>query len=502
MVILSVGLAFAQVDQPDLDLVEAAQVCSVAKIERALANGADVTAERWIRPPHRRGFFRVRPRGRWTTGLQQATRCALAGKDRPLELLLAAGAPVDLATTDEPPSLHLALSASAEGERRGAGVAERLLAHGARLDATYRERLAIDALYDPEQDGSDAEVAAGRVLVEAGVPSIELLCSAVRQGDRQAVARTGADRNGTCRGGSPLLWAAEAGQMEVVAQLLDDGAPVDAGARRLVGDGWMTPLHVAVAAEHPAVVARLLEAGASPDASAGPAWAPVVRPLQVALAGTSPEVVEALVSGGASRAVWLPPDAPEGPWRTVFDPGWSDLRDVRPLDREEAAVAHVRAKMLEGDAGSWDPSWERAIGAWGPVALSTLWAEAADDALVPGAIDGSTCGTLGEPKDLRGAWGKPDREGGRWAQRWRWDGAEALVTRERFPGRWTVARQTGPADRPCQALVRRTAPQAMLLLGPPDGVAVDRLRWAHWPASVELELDEDGKVRGWTLVGR
>ena len=524
---VSLWLAVALAGPPDdsvgalvgsVDLLTAAAACDRRGVDAALAVGADLAYEERRRPPHSGGFLRslFPPKRRWTSPLHEATRCALKGSPAVLRRLLEAGARADHATEDQAPPLHKALAAAGGGDRDAIEAVGLLLHHGAQPMAIYRGRTALGALYDSEGARSAEQVAAEALLADAGVPAGEWLCAAAAAGDQRAVGahlEAATDLPGMlsldCQGGSPLVAAARAREGGTLTLLADAGAPVGEASRRLVGGRWVTPLHLAVAEGWTAGVEVLLAAGAPVDLLSGPSWATPEPPLAVGLQLREPEqrqaMVSVLVEAGASREVWVPPsDQGSGTWRTVFTPGSElpDLRGERPLNAEEAAAAFVAERVTERNAGSLAGPWRRALEQWPPPALAALWWQAGDDVPVEVAdLSADRCGDMPSPRELRALHGRPSRDGGRWAQRWAWAEAEALVVRDRRPGRWTVLRATGTATRPCAALVGHSRAHALLRLGPPDGTAVDRLRFApdRGDTSVEVMLEDD-RVVSWAWV--
>jgi len=502
------GAAYAD-DVADEQLVHAAYACDERGVVAALDHGAAPDAELHWRPP-KKGFFGTLFPGqrRWTTPQHEAVSCALEGKDAPLVAVLEAGAPVDLATKDHSPVLHQALAAAGRGERRAAGVAAMLLERGARPLDRYRGRAAAHALYGAEPPRTKHEAAAEALLLDAGVPEVELVCAAAEEGDvaalDHALGKWPETLQARCTAGSPLLAALGERQLGAARTLLEAGAAVDASSRRIVGGTWLSPLQVAVASHWSAGVALLLDHGVSPEMASGPAWSQPVRPLETALridsAAEREAMVTALVAAGASRTAWAPTD--EGPWRSVFDPGdgLPDLRGERALNEEEAAIAAVSARQRDVADGVAGPGWADALDQWGPPTLAQLWQDAGLDELPPRLGRGS-CSLLPEVSELKKRHGKPARSEGRWAQRWTWPDAEAVVVRERAPGRWALLRVTGAVDAPCQALVGQPVAAAMLMLGPPHGTTHRRLRWGDGVYDVGVEaLIDQGVVVGWEQV--
>jgi len=509
-----VALAHAGAPMADLQLVDAAVDCDVPRLEAALDAGASPDAEAHLRPPSRGFLASLFPKKRrWTSALYAATGCALGGRGEPLEVLLRAGATVDGATEDRPPPVHRALAAAGRGEGLGVEVAARLVAAGARPTDRYRGRSAAHALYDDEAPRSDAEAAAEEVLVDGGVAPVRLLCAAASDGDVAAVdalvERWPDAAGGRCPEGSPLIAAVARRRAGALSVLLEAGGGrrgVD--AHRVVDGAWVSPLVVAVADGWDEGVALLVGAGASPDAPAGPPWARALPPLGVALSLDAPAareaVVRALVHGGAERSVWAPPTADGEPWRSVFTPGdgLPGLAGPRPLSEREQAVAEVSA--WQADPAGAGP-YGVAVGGFSPPVLSRLLWQAGDQRPAqPLDLTPSRCGPLPAPRDLRRAHGAPEREGGRWAQRWRWgEERAALVVRDRWPGRWEVVQATGPDASPCTELVGLPAAAAVLRLGPPTATGAGRLRWGgvlYGSLEVEVDVGPDGTVDSWQLL--
>lgn len=97
-------------------------------------------------------------------------------------------------------------------------------------------------------------------------------------------------------GWTPIHCACSVGDMQVVAKLLNKGAPVD------VRDGknkW-SPVHYAAAHGYPDLIAPLAEAGADVNAVSGPQGN---TPMHIAAEFGVPDVVEALAKRGAKTDV-------------------------------------------------------------------------------------------------------------------------------------------------------------------------------------------------------
>jgi uncharacterized protein len=131
------------------------------------------------------------------------------------------------------------------------------------------------------------------------------IADAARAGDRQAVLdliAQGADVSAARGDGTTALhFAAERGDEELVAILLDAGATVDPPTRI----GHHTPLHLAARNGNGAVVRRLLAAGADPGLRTDPAR---ITPLHLAAASGDAASVAALLEAGAEV------DARESAW--------------------------------------------------------------------------------------------------------------------------------------------------------------------------------------------
>ncbi|HVG84630.1 MAG TPA: ankyrin repeat domain-containing protein [Vicinamibacterales bacterium] len=129
--------------------------------------------------------------------------------------------------------------------------------------------------------------------LEAG--SDATVADAARLGDAAAVKallRNGADVNAAQGDGMTALhWAAQKGDIELVAMLLSAGASVRATTRL----GGYTPMHLASQAGHPRVVAALLAAGSPADVRT----ATGASPLMLAARSGSVDTATRLIENGA-----------------------------------------------------------------------------------------------------------------------------------------------------------------------------------------------------------
>ncbi len=162
-------------------------------------------------------------------------------------------------------------------------------------------------------------VAAVRGL--AAAPGDAPVAEAARIGDLHAVRallQQGADVNAAHGDGmSALHWAAERGDAEMVAALVQAGAAGDAVTRI----GHYTPLHVASTGGHAKVIERLVEAGADVSATASTSG---VTPLHLAAAAGRAAAVTALLDHGGDA------DARESAW------GQTPLMFAAARDRVDA----------------------------------------------------------------------------------------------------------------------------------------------------------------------
>ena len=169
-----------------------------------------------------------------------------------------------------------------------------------------------------------AAVAAGGVAAVRGLaaaPGDAPVADAARIGDLHAVRtllQQGADVNAAHGDGmSALHWAAERGDAEMVAALVQAGAAGDAVTRI----GHYTPLHVASTGGHAKVIERLVEAGGDVSAATSNSGA---TPLHLAAAAGSAAAVAALLDRGADA------DARESAW------GQTPLMFAAARDRVDA----------------------------------------------------------------------------------------------------------------------------------------------------------------------
>ena len=169
-----------------------------------------------------------------------------------------------------------------------------------------------------------AAVATGGVAAVRGLaaaPGDAPVADAARIGDLHAVRtllQQGADVNAAHGDGmSALHWAAERGDAEMVAALVQAGAAGDAVTRI----GHYTPLHVASTGGHAKVIERLVEAGGDVSAATSNSGA---TPLHLAAAAGSAAAVAALLDRGADA------DARESAW------GQTPLMFAAARDRVDA----------------------------------------------------------------------------------------------------------------------------------------------------------------------
>jgi uncharacterized protein len=192
-----------------------------------------------------------------------------------------------------------------------------------------------------------------------------------KRGDRDSVRsllREGADVNASHGDGmSALHWAAEAGDAEMAAMLVEAGANVKSVTRI----GHYTSLHLAARGGSAAVAGILLEAGADVNARTVPGE---TTPLHLAAASGSAETVELLLSRGADvnarEAEWgqtplifaaarnraeairilLENDADPGMTTTVLDLKKEVKLMDAAFDREQRVLASFRTKAkAEGE---------------------------------------------------------------------------------------------------------------------------------------------------------
>jgi ankyrin repeat protein len=211
------------------------------------------------------------------------------------------------------------------------------------------------------------------VLIGADAPESPVADAAMR-GDVDVVRqllREGADVNGAQGDGmSALHWAAERGSAELTEMLLYAGATVDAVTRI----GKYTPLHIASRNGQAQVVSAVLSAGADVGARTDPGG---TTSLHLAATAGDASVIELLVEAGAEI------DAREVEWQQtplIFaaarnridairallesgaDPNLAaesfDLTAQRPIDR---AASRRSADVLAAftDDGAWSPTSEQ-----------------------------------------------------------------------------------------------------------------------------------------------
>jgi ankyrin repeat protein len=169
------------------------------------------------------------------------------------------------------------LTACAGGGNR-AGDAEAWSEAIGRQDLTALEEM-LDTNQDPDRAGSGGKTA---------------LMIAAQAGDRDLVARlieAGADVNARNEHlGTPLMFAATGGSVPVTRALIERGAQVDAVAQL----GW-TPLLLAAAKGNTEAALLLIGSGADPNLADGYGWTPLMR----AITGRHGDTVRALLATGS-----------------------------------------------------------------------------------------------------------------------------------------------------------------------------------------------------------
>lgn len=163
------------------------------------------------------------------------------------------------------------------------------------------------------------------------------------------------ERHAHHHGSTPLLVAAEAGQVEAARLLLDEGAAVDARNR------WeTTALHVACLRGHEGLVALLLARGADTRLSRDgyglsglmcAAWTGSVGAVRQLLLHGEARVDER--SSNGRTAIWLAATRghSEAVWTLLLeggaDPGVSDEEGVRPWQAAWSRGHHELARDLQ-----------------------------------------------------------------------------------------------------------------------------------------------------------
>ncbi len=236
------------------------------------------------------------------------------------------------------------------------------------------------------------------VLIGADAPESPVADAAMR-GDVDVVRqllREGADVNGAQGDGmSALHWAAERGSAELTEMLLYAGATVDAVTRI----GKYTPLHIASRNGQAQVVSAVLSAGADVGARTDPGG---TTALHLAATAGDASVIGLLVEAGAEV------DAREVEWQQtplIFaaarnridairallesgaDPNLAaesfDLTAQRPIDR---AASRRSADVLAAftDDGAWRPTSEQVQAAVRAAREQARFRRVSDLVLVPG----------------------------------------------------------------------------------------------------------------------
>lgn len=162
---------------------------------------------------------------------------------------------------------------------------------------------------------------------------------------------------------SPLIRAAELGQLEIVALLLKQGADVDGACGCLTRE---PPLWAAVASNRIEVAKLLLEHGADPNR----AGASGITPLHIASMRGSSELAELLLAYGAVTAL------PDPGGRTAAD--WASHKGHAALAarlREPSAAdssVHGEAQRTCSPVGPIWHSGIKALDLWAPIAQGAL----------------------------------------------------------------------------------------------------------------------------------
>lgn len=285
--VLGSGLVAAPAANDDRRLADAAKGQDLVAVRTLLAAGADVNV----------------PRGDGTTALHWA-----AHWDRRdmVDLLISAGASVNAADDHQVTPLALAcLNGSA-------GMVAALLEAGAspHVSSMAGETPLMIAAHTGNAQVVHALLAAGAdVAAHERAQQQTALMRAVAKNhvdSVRALIAAGADVRARSKNRfTPLLFAAQQGNIEIARLLLDAGANVDESApdgiagdtnaaRRFKPDTDAAALLVAIDSQHAAMARFLLERGANPNLSGAGRTA-----LHSAVQQAMPELVKALLSRGA-----------------------------------------------------------------------------------------------------------------------------------------------------------------------------------------------------------
>lgn len=172
------------------------------------------------------------------------------------------------------------------------------------------------------------------------VPLESPVADAARAGDLEVVRqllRDGADVNAAQGDGmSALHWAAERGDAAMIGVLVTAGAELQAATRI----GEYTPLHLAARNGHPEAVQALVDAGADVMARTDPSGS---TPLHLAALSGIRGVIDALVAAGAD------PNAVEAEWSQtplIFAAAWNRVEAIEALI-EGGADPNIAAESMD-----------------------------------------------------------------------------------------------------------------------------------------------------------
>lgn len=127
---------------------------------------------------------------------------------------------------------------------------------------------------------------------------------------------------------TPLLLAAEQGQLEIAEYLLEAGADVDATTS--VGSGEVTPLRYAIAREDYLMVDLFVQNGADVNRANAQGWTPIMTAARVG----NREIMELLIDAGADIRVRTSDGLT--PLRIASNNGWTDIVVWLTLMMEES----------------------------------------------------------------------------------------------------------------------------------------------------------------------